>query len=938
MATTFLSRRLIALFVGTALSLASLPTFVLAQAPLKEEFDFKREKQQFNSKVDDSSIVAQACNETVLQSHVKNLTGESLFPLEILINCQTASVPLLIEALQDERWETRVLAAYSLGEIGTNTENAIQGLITATTDDALDVRYSAIGALGKIGSEKAIPNLAKALQDENNEVQISAINAIIRIGSKAYNYAFTDLMNTLQSDNQMYRYYMRSFDFFIEKSEIEDNENIAFLYKLLFSLGSSDWLVRQTAIRAYVDAIKSDSSLISTLASIMSIGRGEGLTKSQLAYTTAQLNPDTVVEILQSDHFYGYGDLGMELAVSLQTLQNSNNEIPYLLQLLEQEDENIQITAANALGILNSKETVQSLIQTLEKSESTDVKISVIEALGSIGSVNAVPILINYFLTNYSEANTWVGREAAISLGKIGSESAVSTLVTALDKPATQRNALIAFSSLNPNEVTDVFNQGRYQARTIFLDIINSELNDKYADFDSIYGPSLSRDAIGSLSYLGEKILPDIILGNIIQPEQGLPLFADLFNGFPKKEYRYLNYASVLEADSDCDAGYFFGYERQDILTFTSDYIKHVGSDFLPDILALLKAEELDSYTFNIIATLIDAIGSEAAVPDLVEIARDLNKDTSSRRYAIAALGSLGSQEAIAGLIQILSDADVGVRNEATRALGHAGSGVAIPSLVKVSNEASQLRESLPAESEEKRQYMQLEFDSALALAMLGSPEKISFLKQVIESQNHIAIGDIWVSQDSYIDEDRKDAAIVLRYLDDPAIPILVETLRDKNWKVSYFAAESLAFIGDEAIPELEAIIMAYSNLPPALKVALQEKNLNQRRNTAYVLSQMESSNTALSLLKEIAEDRTEHDAVRWVAAVALEERGIAVNYGFPQQYETAQMLMDVCNPHYAKESFFIGGCIYYDIPPCGDGLHSIYQSLRDLIARSREK
>ncbi len=69
---------------------------------------------------------------------------------------------MLTQALQDQDSMVYDVAANALSKRG---EPAIPGLVAAISSDNVDLRGSAIEALGEIGSETAIPYLVDALQD-----------------------------------------------------------------------------------------------------------------------------------------------------------------------------------------------------------------------------------------------------------------------------------------------------------------------------------------------------------------------------------------------------------------------------------------------------------------------------------------------------------------------------------------------------------------------------------------------------------------------------------------------------------------------------------------------------------------------------------------------------------------------------------------------------
>ena len=96
-----------------------------------------------------------------------------------------ASVPVLIKSLKNPDWQTRVIAAHTLGRLGSVANLAIADLNTAIKDENVDVRVAVAQALGNIGSEKVVPALIQALEDKNENVRVSAATALAKIGITA---------------------------------------------------------------------------------------------------------------------------------------------------------------------------------------------------------------------------------------------------------------------------------------------------------------------------------------------------------------------------------------------------------------------------------------------------------------------------------------------------------------------------------------------------------------------------------------------------------------------------------------------------------------------------------------------------------------------------------------------------------------------------------
>ncbi len=96
----------------------------------------------------------------------------------------TADIPKLIEAFKDESEDGMVQARamYALVEIGTP---AVPPLIEALESDDVNVRLMALNTLGLIGPDAtdAVPAIKKALEDPDPDVQNRAKDALEKIGA-----------------------------------------------------------------------------------------------------------------------------------------------------------------------------------------------------------------------------------------------------------------------------------------------------------------------------------------------------------------------------------------------------------------------------------------------------------------------------------------------------------------------------------------------------------------------------------------------------------------------------------------------------------------------------------------------------------------------------------------------------------------------------------
>ncbi|CCI30625.1 Similar to tr/Q8YVS1/Q8YVS1 (fragment) [Microcystis sp. T1-4] len=198
-------------------------------------------------------------------------------------------------------------------------------------------------------------------------------------------------------------------------------------------------------------------------------------------------------------------------------------------------------------------------------------------------------------------------------------------------------------------------------------------------------------------------------------------------------------------------------------------------------------------------------IGSEAAIPGLLKALEDSNEDVRSN--AAEALGKIGSETAIPGLLKALKDSDWDVCEEAAEALGKIGSETAIPGLLKA------LKDS----------YFSVRWKAAAALGKIGSETAIPGLLKALEDSDRFV---------------RSDAAEALAKIgSETAIAELLKALEHSNSDVRVYAAEALGNIGSETV------------IPELLK-ALEDSDIYVRRNAAEALGNIGTETAMTELIK----------------------------------------------------------------------------------------
>ena len=104
------------------------------------------------------------------------------FAATALSKAGAPAVPPLLEALEDEQYPVRQVAALALGEIGD--ARAMAGLMESLRDRHEAVRQAGAVSLGKLRATEAVDALLAALNDEAEIVRRAAVNALGMIGDE----------------------------------------------------------------------------------------------------------------------------------------------------------------------------------------------------------------------------------------------------------------------------------------------------------------------------------------------------------------------------------------------------------------------------------------------------------------------------------------------------------------------------------------------------------------------------------------------------------------------------------------------------------------------------------------------------------------------------------------------------------------------------------
>jgi HEAT repeat protein len=400
---------------------------------------------------------------------VRDKAAEALIKIGGL--CVTKS---FIVALRDKNPNARERAAQALGRIGDSC--AIRLLVAALNDTNWQVREKAAQALGRIGDSNAVGPLAAAMDDEDSDVRQKAAEALDSFGWKPGD----------EGEKRLYLIAKKQWDECLKL----DGVTVKALAKVLKDKNpevrreASETLAKIGDLRtmqALIISLQSDNSDIRKEAAetLGNIGHSEAV--KPLTGLLRDMNPD--VRRAAAEALVKIGGLTAieELIVALKDSDSyvreaaaeilgriSNPALDPLMYALWEDNWQVRIEAAKALGQLRDSRAVNSLIAVLKyekrspqqgvtqdlsriagslsepfaapaAAQDTRLRIEVIKALGAIGDKRAVPALID-------ELQNWnTGPDAADALKKLGwsaesVEQQVHWLVANRDGNALRQN------------------------------------------------------------------------------------------------------------------------------------------------------------------------------------------------------------------------------------------------------------------------------------------------------------------------------------------------------------------------------------------------------------------------------------------------------------------------------------------------------------------
>ena len=310
-----------------------------------------------------------------------------------------ASIPQLLQAIDDEDTEVRSRVAWALGEIDDPAAVPALSRMLAIEKDP-EVKRKLVWALGEIEDVAALEGLSEAMSDTDVEVRRMAAWAL---GELEDPRALTALLKAT------------------------NDEDVEVRRKVAWALGESEDMLALEALSRFV---KDEDEGVRSMAV-----RGLGELGSPLAVSA-------LMELFKDES----RDVRAKAAWALGEIE-SKEAVPGLLMMINDEDVEIRRQVVYALGEIGDPEAVVALIKAL-KDEDADVRGMAIWALGELGNAAAVDALSKVLQEDERAENR---RQAAWSLGEIGDPRSLDVLTKALkdEHAEVRRTAAWALSELD---------------------------------------------------------------------------------------------------------------------------------------------------------------------------------------------------------------------------------------------------------------------------------------------------------------------------------------------------------------------------------------------------------------------------------------------------------------------------------------------------------
>lgn len=600
----------------------------------------------------------------------------------------TKAVEPLIESLTGSKEiQVKIKAAEALGAL--RDRRAVDSLVGTSRAPEPEVRAAAVTALGLIADHTAAEALFVAARDGETIVRVAAIRSLSALGIS------------------------------IEKVSPD--------------LSSSNWQVRAAAVTTL--ARLGDRSALPLI--IAALRDPDSRVRSEAARTLGALGDSSATDALSSALGDQSADVRVEATFALGRIKDSRALGP-LTSLLSDRDPRVSLAAAESLARLHDPRATRVLVESLSSAD-WRIRSRATQVLARVAGEGQLDQAIGPLAASLADKDPVVRYYAAEALAGIGAR-AIPALIEALRS--------------HRDSDRDRAARVLWRIGAPAVDSLMAVLQDKSAT------PEMRAASARTLGMIGDK-----------RSIKGLALLL--------KDERYFVRQQAARALGQ------MGEPAVDLLLEMTASSAPATREAAIEALGSTSAtravnrviDALSDSNPNVRAAAVKALGessSERAVPHLMALLRD---DSSAlRAQAASSLARLG-QFATPSLISALKDSKPSIRQLAASALGDVGSKDAVAPLIElVTKDQSGARP-----------------EAIEALGKIGDPAAIAPILSTLRTAS-VAV--------------RKRAIGALaRFRDSRAIDALTEALLDQNEEVRQSAATGLGEVGDErTIEKLERL------------------------------------------------------------------------------------------------------------------------------------
>lgn len=294
-----------------------------------------------------------------------------------------AAIPYLLPLLRDQNEDIRALASYTLIGMKGLTEQHLDALIESRRRGDGWIP----GAIAEIGTPKAVTFLVEELVRER-QTGTQVTWSIKKLGKKAV----PELVQIYQAEE--------GWDDKLEET----------MFSVFKELGAHAAEAIDLLLKMAADEAQPERKRIRAIAAVGAIGifaeravpdlqklRGHGAVEVRNAATSAILNIGSVdaAPILAQSLEQTPDPFGRELILRdiAELKERGNSAGPAVVRHLADDDWNVRVAAARALGYIGYKKSADDLIKLLNRVDDWRLALSAAESLGKLKTERAIPTL-----------------------------------------------------------------------------------------------------------------------------------------------------------------------------------------------------------------------------------------------------------------------------------------------------------------------------------------------------------------------------------------------------------------------------------------------------------------------------------------------------------------------------------------------------------------